>query len=470
MFHSIKRLLQISSSFIRSGMLPLLLTSQRKNNHDAMLGRACAKFFIHSGALFIKLGQLLSTRQEMFSKGFLKALSTLQEDVPSFDAQHAKERIEQSFQKDIDSIFSHFQTQAIASASIAQVHYGTLHDGRKVVAKVLRPHVKSNIKSDIRLMKLLAAICNLIPGLRNLNATSIVSEFERILKHETNLLMEAGAMAQAARFHAHEPMIKIPSVIWPYASPDVLIMEYVSGTRLHKLDPSTISTPLIAQTIIRVFMKQIFKDALFHGDLHPGNVFINTDDPKKPLIVLIDFGIMGQLNLHDRYYLFANFKALLKQDYQSVAQLHLDSGWIPPESNPTEFASYARSVIEPICNRPIKDISVALLLSRLLDIGHHFNMKLLPELILLQKSLVHVESIVRQLDPNINVWQSLQSATNSSLSIYKDMLDSYLLSLPSAILKTNPIHPQQKTSKKSIFLSFIIVILVIFYITFVNPP
>lgn len=429
---------ELIHALIQSNLLSLVWKKYRHHTiSQQLLGEALADFMVRSGPVFIKLGQLLSTRQESFSQAFLQPLTMLQDKVAAFDSEHAKECIEQSFGKPITDIFSVFQTQAIASASIAQVHIGTLHDGQAVVAKIIRPHVRSDIQSDLWWLKKIATLCHLLPSMRSLQCPTIISEFERILIQETNLRIEAGAMSQARRNHQNNSNIIIPKVIWPYVSEDVLIMEHINAEpfqNIAKLKKQGVSINIIAQYIIKMFMKQIFVDANFHADLHPGNILINTSDISSPKIVLIDFGIMGQLSIKDRYFLHANFQALLKHDYQKVAKLHIQSGWVPSNTSEHDFAIYARSVIEPISHIALKDISIAQLLSQLLSIGKKFNMQLLPELILLQKSLIHVESIVRQLDSNINVWQELNHATYHSLTLYLEMLSDSLHNLPPILL------------------------------------
>ena len=459
MLSSLLRPFQIIASLIRSNVVSLLLRSRWDHAIPPQeFGQAWARFFVLSGPLFIKLGQLISTRQETFSEAFLLPLTALQEDVQSFDGLLAQQLIEKAFDQPIDNIFSFFQTQAIASASIAQVHLGVLHNGKKVVAKILRPHVRSMIKTDLIWMKRMATFSRWMPSLRGLNALLIVQEFERILAQETNLLMEAGAMAQAKRNHASDPVILIPEVMWPYVSADVLIMEYMPGERLrhlNKLKEQGITFDHLAKSTLRMFMQQVFRDASFHGDLHPGNIFIDTRIPTAPKLVLIDFGIMAQLNLKDRYYLYANFQALLKHQYLRVATLHVEAGWIPTETNLSDFAAYARAVVEPICHKPIHEISVAQLLSRLLTVGKRFNMKLLPELVLLQKSLIHVENIVRQLDPHINVWKELNAATNHSLLLYQEILTHYIQRIPASCLAES-VYPVQKKSRSSHWLTLCI--------------
>lgn len=434
---SLFRLFQLIGALLKSRVILYALQARwHKSISQETLGQAWADFFIQSGPIFIKLGQLLSTRQELFSAEFLAPLAALQEDVPPFDGERAKAIIESSFSESIDTIFSSFQVAAIASASIAQVHIGVLKNGKKVVAKILRPEAKTQIRADLRWMKALGRISQCIPSLRALNAPCIIREFEKMLEKETNLLMEAGAMAQAKRDN-HSKMIKIPEVMWPYASGEVLIMEYMPGERIHNIKALTKSFALksLAKELIRTFMHQVFHDAHFHGDLHPGNIFIDTSIPSSPQLVMIDFGIMGQLSLKDRYYLYANFQALLQHQYRRVASLHVNSGWVPSETDENDFAAYARSVIEPIAHKPIGEISLAELLSRLLAIGKKFNMKLLPELILLQKSLIHVENIVRKLDPSINVWQELRASSCTNIELYQEIFSHYLHQIPTFCLK-----------------------------------
>lgn len=400
-------------------------------------GEACADYLTRSGPLFIKLGQLLSTRNDIFSQAFLTPLEALQDTTQALHDAVAHKSIEKAFQRPLSSLFLSFDHTPIASASIAQVHTAVLHDGRHVVVKLQRPGVKNLIYCDIFYLTGIAWLVSCIPAFKGLHARAIVREFEHMLLKEINFTLEASAMSQCARQYVDNKNIYIPQVIWPYVTPEAFIMEYVTGIHLRDLDIHKISAQerhTLATQLLSFFLHQVFITASFHGDLHPGNILIDIHSSPQPRIILIDFGIMGDLSLHDRYFLYANFSAILRHDYTRIAQLHHDAGWVPKHTDITTFSIYARSVLEPLYHVPLHDISIAQCLSRLLSIGNHFHMRLLPELCMLQKSLVHLESILRHLDPSIRVFNVLQKLRSWHLTLYKEIAQHYLATIPSALL------------------------------------
>ncbi len=362
------------------------------------------------GPIFIKLGQMLSTRRDLLPKDIIDELSLLQDQVPSFPGDIAMEIIEKELGCTIEEAFQHFSVEALASASIAQVHSATLHNGKEVVVKVLRPKIKKYIKRDVRLMYTFARLAQRFwsqgPRLRPLE---VVREFERTILAELDLMREAANASQLRRNFKNSPDLYVPKVIWDYTQKGVMVMERISGipiSDVETLKKENVDLKVLAEKGVKIFFTQVFRDRFFHADMHPGNIFVDAKNPKNPRYIAIDFGIMGTLNTNDQRYLAENILAFLNYDYHRVAKLHVDSGWVAEETHLEEFEATIRTVCEPIVDKPLKEISAAKILLRLFQTAEEFHMEIQPQLLLLQKTLLSIEGLGRQLHPDLDIWNT----------------------------------------------------------------
>ncbi len=363
------------------------------------------------GPIFVKFGQLLSTRRDFLSDDIAEELAKLQDKVPPFPGAEAREIIERAFGYPVTDVFTDFDVQPLASASIAQVHAAVLKDGREVIVKVVRPNIRRTIDRDIGLMKILAETAERYsPQGRSLKPTRVVSEFEKTIVDELDMLREAANATQLRRNFKDSPLMYVPEVHWSLTRQNVLVMERVDGYTINDLDglrAAGIDLHELAETGVEIFFTQVFRDHFFHADVHPGNLFIKPGERGGPAyFVPVDFGIMGSLSEFDQRYLAENFAAFLNRNYRRVAELHVESGWVPRDTRVDEFEFAIRTVCEPIFDRPVKDISVGQLLLRLFQTAQRFHMEILPQLLLLQKTIVNVEGIGRHLDPDLDLWQT----------------------------------------------------------------
>ena len=360
------------------------------------------------GPIFIKFGQLLSTRYDLLPEDIVNELAKLQDRVPPFKGKLAVKIIEASLEQPLTEVFDDFNETPMASASIAQVHEARLKDGTEVIIKVLRPHIKKVIKKDLSLLKLLAMLTERYwhDGAR-FKPKQILKDFEITLQNELNLMNEAANASQLRRNFLHSPELYIPEIFWPYCRAKIMVMEKIHGTpiyRINTLKEDHVNLKLLAERGVEVFFTQVFRDSFFHADMHPGNLFVSKHSPESPQYIAVDFGIMGSLSNHDKLYLAQNLLAFFNRDYHRVAQLHVDSGWVPEGTRVDQFESAIRMVCEPIFEKPLKDISFGQLLVRLFQAASQFNMPVQPQLVLLQKTLLHVEGLGRQLYPDLDVW------------------------------------------------------------------
>ena len=362
--------------------------------------------FEELGPIFIKFGQMLSARPDLLPEPYIKALSLLQDRVPPFS--HAKALIEDIYQQPVTTLFKSFDEIPLASASIAQVHAAVLNDDSDVVIKVLRPNVDKIIKRDIALLYTLANLFERYWYMgRRLRASEIVAEFEHTLLDELDLLREASNSSILRRNFLHSQRLFIPEIYWPYCKENAIIMERIYGipiADLVALNKAQINLKKLAENVIELFFTQVFRDCFFHADMHPGNIFVAYTRPDDPQLILVDCGIMGALTPTDQRYLAENMLAFLKRDYRRVAELHLASGWIPPDTRIQDFESAISTVCEPIFEKPLKDISFGQLLLRLFQTGKRFHMEIQPQLLLLQKTLLNIEGLARQLYPEMELW------------------------------------------------------------------
>lgn len=367
------------------------------------------------GPIFVKLGQLLSTRHDLFSEPVLHALRRLQDNVTPFPGAFAQKKIETHLGGPIEDYLRHFDPTPLASASIAQVHTAIRHNGEEVVIKVTRPGILSMVQRDIAVMRWIARWIQWVwPDSYKLHMHAVIDEFERNLEKEMDLMYEASNAAQLKRHmqHAKLPM-EIPVMHWEYATPDVLMMQKMQGISIDDLTAlrqAGVCTQQLAQTLLDVFFTQALHFGFFHADMHPGNLFVKPD-PKNngaAFLVAVDFGIVGTLSPEDQHYLSENLLAFFKRDYRQVAALHIASGWVPANTRIDTFEAAIRQVCEPLFAQPIKKVSLGQLLARLLQTAHQFHMEVLPQLLLLQKTILQVESLSRRLDPDLDLWASTE--------------------------------------------------------------
>ena len=360
------------------------------------------------GPIFVKAGQIASTRGDLLPEDILLELAKLQDQVPPFPGVEAKKIIEKSLGAKVEDVFLEFDLNPLASASIAQVHAATLLDGRSVVVKVLRPNVKEIIDRDLDLLRLLAnSASRYWEETRSFKPKELVDEISYTLYDELDLLRESANASQLRRNFHQSPLLYVPEVYWNYCRADVLVIERIHGIQVHNiaaLKNAGINMKKLAERGIELFFTQVFRDSFFHADMHPGNIFVALGNPQQPQYIAVDFGIMGSLNTKDQRYLAENMLAFFKRDYQRVAELHIASGWLPPDTRVDQFEGAIRAVCEPIFERPLKDISFGQLLLRLFQAARRFNINIQPQLILLQKTLVNIEGVGRQIYPDLDLW------------------------------------------------------------------
>lgn len=360
------------------------------------------------GPIFIKAGQLLSTRRDLLPDDIANELVKLQDCVQPFSGIEAKNIIELSLADSISNIFSSFDITPLASASIAQVHAATMLDGKSVVIKVLRPGIKKIIDRDLDILFALARLAQRYwPDGRRFKPLEIVDEIAQTLYDELDLMREGANGSQLRRNFTGSPLLYIPEIYWTYSSSNVLVMERIYGIPIHNISAikaAGINLRKLAERGVEVFFTQVFRDSFFHADMHPGNIFVSAEDLENPQIIAVDFGIVGSLSTKDQRYLAENMLAFFKRDYQRVAELHIASGWLPPDTRIDLFEGAIRAVCEPIFERPLQDISFGQLLLRLFQAARRFNINIQPQLILLQKTLLNVEGVGRQIYPELDLW------------------------------------------------------------------
>ncbi len=363
------------------------------------------------GPIFVKFGQVLSTRRDLLPRDIADELARLQDRVPPFPAPQALAEIERALGKPIDEVFERFEREAVASASIAQVHLATLReDGHEAAVKVLRPGVEAAIAEDVALLQTAAGLVErLWSEGRRLKPREVVAEFARHLEEELDLMREAANASQLRRNFERSTLLVVPKVYWDWCSQRVMVMERMHGTpisQVERLREQGIDIPQLARAGVEIFFTQVFRDGFFHADMHPGNIFVATEGERKGRYVALDFGIMGALTETDKNYLAQNFIAFFNRDYRRVAQAHLDAGWVPAETRVDEFEAAIRAVCEPIFARPLKEIYFGKLLLRLFQTSRRFNVEIQPQLVLLQKTLLNIEGLGRELDPELDLWRT----------------------------------------------------------------
>jgi len=358
------------------------------------------------GPIFVKFGQMLSTRPDLLPPDIAKELAKLQDEVAPFSWDVAREVIEKAYGQPIKEIFSEFDHQPLASASIAQVHVAQLHDGKEVIVKVVRPDIIKTIKRDIALLYVIAELAQKYwADGRRLRPVEVVTEYEKTIIDELDLQREAASATQLRRNFLNSDLLYIPEVHWPYTRKSVMVMERIYGTPIGDvpaLREQGVDLIRLSEEGVKIFFTQVFKHNFFHADMHPGNIFVSSEGK----YIAVDFGIVGTLNPEDQRYLAENFLAFFNRDYRRVAELHVESGWVPTSTRADEFESAIRSVCEPIFEKPLKDISFGQLLLRLFQTARRFDMEVQPQLVLLQKTLLNIEGLGRELNPDLDLWKT----------------------------------------------------------------
>ncbi len=417
------RLLRILVTVLRYGLDELALSSFRQpwvrllvrlmtlgRRLDAPRGERLREGLIRLGPIFVKFGQVLSTRRDVLPDDLADALARLQDQVPPFAAEVSRAIVERAFGRRIEDVFARFDAQAVASASIAQVHFAALKDGREVAVKVLRPGMLEAIEADLALMRTLARwIERLSVDGRRLKPREVVAELDTHLHDELDLVREAANGSHLRRNMQGLNLMLVPEMVWELCTREVIVMQRMYGVPIsqkQRLIDAGVDIPKLARDGVTIFFTQVFRDGFFHADMHPGNIQVSVEPATFGRYIALDFGIVGTLTESDKQYLAHNFIAFFRRDYKRVAELHLESGWVPTGTRIDELEGAIRAVCEPHFDRPLKDISLAQVLLRLFQTSRRFNVEIQPQLVLLQKTLLNVEGLGRQLDPELDLWST----------------------------------------------------------------
>jgi ubiquinone biosynthesis protein len=362
------------------------------------------------GPIFVKFGQVMSTRRDLLPLDIANELAGLQDRVPPFESAVAVAIIERAFGRPLDSIFASFEQTPVASASIAQVHFAVLPGGREVAVKVLRPNMLPAIEKDLALMHMMASwVDRLSADGKRLKPREVVAEFDTYLHDELDLLREAGNAAQLRRNMQGLDLVLIPEMVWDFCMTDVMVMQRMKGvpiSQVQRLRDAGVDIPKLARDGVTIFFTQVFRDGFFHADMHPGNIQVSLDPATFGRYISLDFGIVGTLTEVDKEYLAQNFSAFFRRDYKRVAELHIESGWVPARTRVDELESAIRACCEPYFDRPLKEISLGMVLLRLFQTSRRFDVEVQPQLVLLQKTLLNVEGLGRELDPDLDLWST----------------------------------------------------------------
>jgi ubiquinone biosynthesis protein len=375
---------------------------------DAPRGERLRQGLERLGPIFVKFGQVLSTRRDLIPLDVADELARLQDRVPPFPAAQSRALVEKAFGRRIEDVFSRFDAEPVASASIAQVHFAVLKDGREVAVKVLRPGMLDVIDQDMALLHLLARwVERLSADGKRLKPREVVAEFDGYLHDELDLVREAANAAQLRRNMDGLNLVLVPEMVWEHCTPSVMVMQRMHGvpiSQIERIRAAGVDIKKLARDGVTLFFTQVFRDGFFHADMHPGNIQVSLDPATFGRWIALDFGIIGTLTETDKEYLAYNFIAFFRRDYKRVAELHIESGWVPPNTRVDALEGAIRAVCEPQFDRPLKDISLGQVLMRLFQTSRRFNVEIQPQLVLLQKTLLNIEGLGRQLDPELDLW------------------------------------------------------------------
>lgn len=364
------------------------------------------------GPIFMKFGQMLSTRRDLLPRDIADELEKLQDRVPPFPGTEARAIVAAAYEAPIEEVFTRFEETPLAAATIAQVHAAQLKDGKEVVVKVVRPGIRALIERDLEVLYTLAHLANRYwPDAHRLRPIKVVREYEKTILDELDLMREAANASQIRRNFAGSMQLYVPEVYWDYCRKNVMVMERVRGVLINNVEELKrrgANIKRLAENGVEIFFTQAFRHNFFHADMHPGNIFVLLDDPEHPRYAAVDFGIVGSLEPRDQHYLAANFSAFFDHDYRRIAQLHLDAGWIPAHVRVDELESAVRTVCEPIANKPLKEISFGQVLISLFEAAQRFDAQMQPQLMLIQKTLLQIEGVGRQLYPELDLWKTAQ--------------------------------------------------------------
>lgn len=382
----------------------------RKISKNSSLGERIRRALEELGPIFVKFGQVISTRRDLLPEEIADELAKLQDQVTPFSKSQAQEILNTAYDKSIDQIFKKIDDEPLAAASIAQVHSAKLSDGKNVIIKILRPDIQVQIEKDISALYIIArSLESFWSESEQVKPTEIVKEYEKTIINELNLKREAANAARLKKNFSKSEMLYVPEIYWDYCRTNILVQERIYGTPIRDIDTlkkQKTNIKALAENGVEIFFTQVFRHNFFHADMHPGNIFVQIEDPDSPKYAAVDFGIIGTLTKDDQYYLAENFLAFFEGDYNKIAQLHIDSGWVPSETRVDEFEIAIRTVCEPIFNKPLSDISFANVLISLFNTARQFNMEVQPQLILLQKTLFNIEGLGRQLYPELDLWKT----------------------------------------------------------------
>ena len=402
----------ISATHLLRPMRFLFYLAPRRRDSSAPLGERLRLALEELGPIFVKFGQALSTRRDLLPPDIADELAKLQDAVPPFPTEQVIEILEGAYGKPVDDVFKYLDREPLAAASIAQVHKAELPDDTEVIVKVLRPGVEDKIDRDLEVMRAVARLADKYwEHGKQLKPLEVVAEYEQTIIDELDLMREAANTAQLKRNFESSDMLYVPEIYWDFCRPEVMVQERIHGIPISDMDAlrnAGTNIQVLAENGVEIFITQVFRHNLFHADMHPGNIFVIVEDPEKPKYAAVDFGIVGTLNPEDRKYLAENFLAFFERDYYRIAKLHLDSGWVPPDSRIEQLESAVRTVCEPIFNKPLYEISFAQVLMRLFRVAQRFNVEVQPQLILLHKTLFNIEGLGRELYPELDLWKTAQ--------------------------------------------------------------
>jgi ubiquinone biosynthesis protein len=447
---TLRRVLRIQRILVKYGLDEVILATHflrplrfffyllpRRRSSTAPLGERIRLALEELGPIFVKFGQAISTRRDLLPLDVADELAKLQDTVPPFPAEQAKEILSAAYGKPVDEVFKRFDFEPLAAASIAQVHSAQMPNGKEVILKVLRPGVQDRIESDLGVLQMIARLADKYwEHGKRLRPLEIVAEYERTIIDELDLMREAANTAQLKRNFAGSDMLYVPDVYWDYCRPEVLCQERIYGTPISDMDAlkaAGTNIQVLAENGVEIFFTQVFKHNFFHADMHPGNIFVITTDPELPKYAAVDFGIVGTLSPTDQRYLAENFLAFFDRDYYRIAKLHIDSGWVPEGTRVDQLEAAVRTVCEPIFNKPLAEISFAQVLMRLFRVARRFDVEIQPQMILLHKTLFNIEGLGREMYPQLDLWKTAHPVLKRWMSEQvggRAMIDDFRQNLP----------------------------------------